>query len=60
MWRSSSAALKYMYGASSNDASLLNINITATDPAQITNEDIGLRLRINGVNVNVRRCCTAG
>ena len=42
-----------MYGASSNNASLLNINITVADPSQITNENIGLRLCINGVNVTV-------
>ena len=52
-YRSSSVAFKYMYGAATNAASLIIINITATSAAQLTDDHIGLRLRINNVNVTV-------
>ncbi len=46
--------MKYMYGASTNAATLTDITIMAVDASQLSNEYIGLRLRVNNVNVTVR------
>jgi hypothetical protein len=50
--RSYSVAFKYLYGAGTAP-NVFNVTITAVDPAQLTNENTGLLLRINGINVTV-------
>ena len=51
-YRTSTIAVKYLYGAGSSD-NIVAIDITAADPSQLVNKNIGLRLRINGANVTV-------
>ena len=64
-WQSATF-IKHLYGAGDSD-NVVDVNITAADPSQLADEDIGLRLRINNVNVTVglggcarRRCVPLG
>ena len=50
--RSQTTALMYLYGADSGP-NIFNVTVAATDPAQLTNENIGLRLTVNGANIVV-------
>ena len=46
-------AFKYLYGTDTAASVVYSVVITAADPLQLINENIGLRLSINDVNVTV-------